>query len=202
MSSNTRLQSARVLEWDDSLGYGWLDTAGGRLFVHRRNFKAWGRRPRKGDVVQYVAGLDRHQRKCALEAILAGGRRRESKYPLLVLPVLLVVPCLAAWVYGLLAPAWLAYWVGINAVTWHGFAADKRKARTGQWRIPERSLHFLELAGGWPAAFLASRLLRHKSSKTTFRTVSWGIILAYHLAAYDALHSWAWTREIWRVGVG
>ncbi len=64
--------------------------------------------------------------------------------------------------------------------------ADKRKAKRGARRIPERSLHLAELAGGWPGAWLARRLLRHKTSKTSYRLKSAAIIIA-HLIAWIAV---------------
>ena len=90
-------------------------------------------------------------------------------------------------VAGALALHALAGWVGwalvaVNAVTFGAYALDKRAARRGQWRISERTLHLWSLAGGWPAAWWAQRLLRHKSAKAPFRRMYWGTVLL-HAAA-------------------
>lgn len=66
-----------------------------------------------------------------------------------------------------LAAAWL---VLVNLWTLWRFASDKRRAREGQRRIPERVLLRLALLGGTPAAFLARALLRHKTRKEPFVT--------------------------------
>ena len=56
--------------------------------------------------------------------------------------------------------------------TFFAFARDKRAARRHRRRTPERHLHVLELIGGFPGAWLAILLLRHKSSKPSFLVVS------------------------------
>jgi uncharacterized membrane protein YsdA (DUF1294 family) len=53
------------------------------------------------------------------------------------------------------------------------YAADKSAAQRNQWRTPERTLHLLALAGGWPGALIAQTVFRHKSRKASFRIVFW-----------------------------
>ena len=69
----------------------------------------------------------------------------------------------------------------VNLVTFAAYALDKRAAIQGQRRISERSLHLWSLAGGWPAAWWAQRLLRHKTMKTPFQRVYWMTILLHGL---------------------
>jgi len=80
----------------------------------------------------------------------------------------------------------LAYLVAVNALTFGAFALDKRAARRGAWRIPERRLLMLVAAGGTPAAPLAQQALRHKTRKEPFRSSLWAIF-----AAQAALLVWA-----------
>ena len=68
---------------------------------------------------------------------------------------------LAGWAIG----GWL---LAINAATYLAFAADRRLARDGRRRIPERDLLWLAAAGGSPAALLAQRRLCHKTRKQPF----------------------------------
>ncbi len=93
---------------------------------------------------------------------------------------------MALWL-GLLAfGAWnsrLPWWllcaaVVLNLLTFVVYYADKSAAQSGQWRVPENQLHLLALAGGWPGAWFAQQMLRHKSSKTGFRAVYWATVVA------------------------
>lgn len=86
-------------------------------------------------------------------------------YP--ALGILAVYLLMSLWAFG-------AYWV------------DKRAAAAGRRRVRERSLHLLELAGGWPGAWAAQRLLRHKTIDRAFRLVFWAIVLL-HAAAWAAV---------------
>ena len=61
-----------------------------------------------------------------------------------------------------------AYLCAINALCFAAFAYDKRLARLGKWRISERMLLLLALAGGTPAAYAARHFVRHKTRKQPF----------------------------------
>ena len=63
------------------------------------------------------------------------------------------------------------------------FGWDKRSARLGHRRVSERTLHTVELLGGWPGALAGSRLFRHKTQKTSYRIV-FGLIVAAHVALW------------------
>ena len=75
-------------------------------------------------------------------------------------------------------PSW--YWVGLlgiaaiaSCASFIAYALDKRRARLGRWRIRERTLHLLDLAGGWPGGLAAQRLVRHKTRDRPFQIVFW-----------------------------
>ena len=64
---------------------------------------------------------------------------------------------------------------------------DKRQALDDGWRVPENTLHLLELFGGWPGALIAQQLFRHKTRKASFLFVLWSIILLHEAFWLDYL---------------
>nr|WP_295768290.1 DUF1294 domain-containing protein [Rhodoferax sp.] len=65
----------------------------------------------------------------------------------------------------------------MSLITFVAYAMDKSAAKRGNWRTPESTLHLLALAGGWPGALCAQKLLRHKSTKPAFRSVFWATVV-------------------------
>lgn len=85
----------------------------------------------------------------------------------------------------------LAGWIGVaSVVTYILYAWDKRRAQRGEWRIPEKVLHFWEVLGGWPGGFLAQRRLRHKSAKLSYLVTFWSIVALHNYLAIDAQLGW------------
>jgi uncharacterized membrane protein YsdA (DUF1294 family) len=78
-----------------------------------------------------------------------------------------------------------------SVVTFVAYGVDKRRAGRGGWRISERTLHGLELIGGWPGALAGQAVFRHKRRKAGFMVVFAGIALG-HLAG------WAVYFAMWR----
>jgi uncharacterized membrane protein YsdA (DUF1294 family) len=46
---------------------------------------------------------------------------------------------------------------------------DKAAARKGRHRTAENTLHVMSLAGGWPGAWVAQQVFRHKTQKQPFQ---------------------------------
>ena len=74
-----------------------------------------------------------------------------------------------------------------NALCFLLFALDKRKARRGQRRITEKTLHLATLPGAAPGAWAAIFLLPHKNRKAAFWSVTLLLTLLQGAAAYWAL---------------
>jgi uncharacterized membrane protein YsdA (DUF1294 family) len=73
--------------------------------------------------------------------------------------------------------AYVLYWI------------DKRRAVASGRRIPESTLHWVSLLGGWPGAIVAQRRLRHKTQKMTFRVTFWTTVLL-HLVVAGVIIYW------------
>jgi uncharacterized membrane protein YsdA (DUF1294 family) len=83
-----------------------------------------------------------------------------------------------------------------SVLTFILFWIDKRAAQRatgsrGSQRVPEATLHILELLGGFPGALLGQRLLRHKSAKRRYRAVL-GLIVVLHLIAWAVVLARLW----------
>ena len=73
----------------------------------------------------------------------------------------------------------LGVMVGVSLVAFGANVFDKKRAEAGGWRVPEATLHLMELTGGWPGAFLAHRWVRHKVAKRRYQLVFWLIVAGW-----------------------
>ena len=71
------------------------------------------------------------------------------------------------------------YLVIVNAAGFLSMLVDKQKARTGAWRIPERTLMVIAAIGGSLGSFLGMQLCRHKTKHPMFY-IGVPVMLAVH----------------------
>ena len=80
--------------------------------------------------------------------------------------------------YFLLVNVWLFILMGI----------DKKRAQRNQWRISEKSLLLLGLAGGGLGGLLGMKRYRHKTKRATFKFVyGIGFLIMVGILAYTQL---------------
>lgn len=167
-------------EWNDARGYGFIVPNGGgeRAFVHIKSLTS-GRRPHAGDQLVYEIQRDPHGRLNAVRvrypsAPVAPPASSTGRTQAAVPGVILYMLGLTAWAgFGGLPVAVLAAYAGMSLLSYAMYAADKRAARQSARRIPEQTLHTLDLLCGWPGGWLAQHRLRHKTVKPAFRSVFW-----------------------------
>lgn len=72
------------------------------------------------------------------------------------------------------------YLLVINIFTFSVYGADKRRAQSGRWRVPERTLLGLAVIGGSLGAWLGMKIFHHKTQKPKFY-IGVRIILLIHV---------------------
>ena len=179
--------NGRITEWNDAMGFGWVDANGKRVFVHIKAMEGGQRRLVAKDEISFIPGTDEKGRPRATRIRLKKCAGRVAISAWLLLAVLLVLP----WVAGLFLPGpdWLLSVVMavMSLAAWFAYRSDKRRATAGEWRIAEAHLHLLELLGGWPGAFLAQRKFRHKTRKVSYQFAFIGIVNDTHFDHVPAL---------------
>ena len=174
----------RITQWKDEKGFGFITPNGSdeAVFVHIKAFSNRKRRPAGNEWVSYELVVDERGRGRAEKVAFAGERddvsrgRERSGLPVLVVSAFVLALLAGVWTGKLPVAILLLYGVA-SAMAFVAYAWDKSAARQGQWRTPESTLHLYALIGGWPGAFMAQRLLRHKSSKSEFQAVYWTTVV-------------------------
>lgn len=207
-------EQGNVSIWKADKGFGFIKPArpGADVFFHIADFRsASGMKPAVGLAVSYevihVGG--KGPRAMALRPVseearrssgVAARREPSTRRPRggtapasgagAAVPLMLVY-------YGLMGttiflgrmPLWvLGASFLVNVLTFFAYWLDKYRATQRAWRIPESTLHLWSLAGGWPGAFLAQQILRHKSVKAAFRGAYWVTVFAHCAIAAG----WVW----------
>ena len=79
-----------------------------------------------------------------------------------------------------------AWYLLASVATFAAYGYDKHKARFAGRRVTERTLHTMELAGGWPGAMAAQRRFKHKWRKREYMLV-FRLIIVVHAMAWALL---------------
>lgn len=186
--------------WNDERGFGFIEPAQGGhdIFVHIKAFPPSANRPKIGQALTFEieAGPNGKQRARSVQYRIpkcAPKTYRAEFTPAWSLPQLLAIPAFASvWLF--VASRWsvnpmvIAVYFWLSLLTFIVYALDKWAAINGNWRTPERTLHILGVAGGWPGALIAQQFLRHKCSKPSFMVVFW-VTVALNVAGFVAWHS-------------
>lgn len=172
------------MSWNDAKGFGFIAPFSGdaQVFIHVKAFGNRKRRPEINDVVTYTLSSDKRGRPRAINASLAGTKlppptKQRSDVPSMLFVGMFLVGAGALVLSENLPSAIFVAYIVASVITFVAYKIDKSAARSGQWRTPEGTLHLLGLAGGWPGALVAQKVLRHKTSKQEFRSVFWATVL-------------------------
>lgn len=177
-----------LTQWRDDRGFGFItpDQGGQDIFAHIKAFDGQTARPQIGQALSFdielgADGKKRAKRVFPLRPIrqvkhFSRAKRQTGAKPgmagFFVVAIFALLYLCVAWFWQV--PNWIAAaYLGGSLLTFMAYAFDKSAASAGRWRTRESTLLMLGLMGGWPGAIFAQQLLRHKSSKTTFRTAFW-----------------------------
>ncbi|MDH3948957.1 MAG: cold shock and DUF1294 domain-containing protein [Gammaproteobacteria bacterium] len=170
----------KITFWNGEKGFGFIaPSAGGKqVFVHIKSFSNRNRSPEINQLVTYALSTDKQGRPCAINATLAGERLlqkpKQNNSSLSVVGAAIFLAIVGVSVLASKTPPLvLAVYIVASPLTFITYAVDKSAAKNGSGRTPEKTLHLLSLAGGWPGALIAQQKLRHKSRKQSFRSVFW-----------------------------
>jgi uncharacterized membrane protein YsdA (DUF1294 family) len=126
-----------------------------------------------------------------------GNKTSVSRAEWILLAGLLVLPAWALWHLSFtIQPRYLiGYVIAISTATFFVYRHDKLSALSGGWRTPEATLHFLELSGGWPGAFIAQRYFRHKTAKRSFQVSFWIVVGLHQFGCFDSVNHWFYSKK-------
>lgn len=63
----------------------------------------------------------------------------------------------------------ILYLLCLNVITFLTYGADKQRAVKNRWRVPEKILLLLAVAGGSVGAWLGMQIFHHKTRKPVFK---------------------------------
>lgn len=202
-------QEGILKTWNDDRGFGFIEPVHGgqEVFVHIKAFPVRAGRPEVGAALSFEVALNAEGRKQARRVELLKARRRalpaSASRParwgtatFLAIPAFFVGAAVVAHFFRV--PAWVMGGYGLmSLVCFVVYGQDKSAAQVeGRRRVPESTLLMLGLLGGWPGAIVAQQVLRHKSSKASFRARFWLSVLG-NVAGFVVL---AWAQRVWRGG--
>ncbi|WP_213954034.1 DUF1294 domain-containing protein [Variovorax sp. dw_954] len=191
-----------LVRWVKDRGFSFIHCPdiSADVFVHLRDFTDKGITPQVGMMLRFeeihmggkgpravavqAAGAARQpQGRSASEpsrrpSDRPNGRSRDVAPSTSSLPMALLIAIYVALLgYGVwiarISPITLAVLLVISLSTFFIYGLDKSAAEAGRWRTSETTLHMLSLLGGWPGAWCAQRLFRHKVRKPDFMAVYW-----------------------------
>ena len=84
------------------------------------------------------------------------------------------------------ANIYAVFLVVVSFITFCVYAADKKKAKKGAWRVPEKTLLCLSFFGGAVGGYIAMHMVHHKTKKWYFHFVNvvgliWQAVLLVYL---------------------
>jgi uncharacterized membrane protein YsdA (DUF1294 family)/cold shock CspA family protein len=186
MAAPSNHLAGTLASWNSERGFGFItpEAGGPQVFAHIRAFPHGLAIPSVGTRLNYEVEVTAdgkiRARVVRVPAAPAVRTRRTARIGILsFLPIVLFAALYIAVEIRWHPPYWiLAVYLGTSLISVLIYSADKTAAVRGRWRVSESALLLLGLAGGWPGAIVAQRLLHHKTRKRSFQSVFAGTVVA------------------------
>lgn len=194
------LCKGQLTQWKDDRGFGFIQPVDGsqEIFLHISELKDATRRPKVGDTIYYYVVTEGTKVR-ASNAFILGAKGKPTSaslsnptqtnktltdsFPIWEVLLLSILPLVGsihfAWTKA--NPLPLILYPAMSLVTFALYAKDKSRAKRGEWRIPEGTLHLCEFAGGWLGGFIAQRILHHKNRKQSYQITFWLIVIIHSI---------------------
>ncbi len=192
-----------LVDWHDDRGFGFIQRPGrlGKLYVHMKSIGKSVDRPKPGDRLSYEIGEGKGGRPTAVDVRIlpppkpktapaqkpqaARESAPEKRGLLNISPRVAAAAVIIVLLGNNIALTRFPLWVGLlyliaSISSFLFYQADKRAAEKREWREPERRLHLLDLTFGIVGGLLAQHVLRHKTYKPGFVTIT-ALITALHV---------------------
>jgi len=206
-----------IKQWNDHKGFGFIRAERGADVFFHITVLYGDRRPAIGDKIFYLEAKDEHGRPVAKHVRHAELKvdspairikpeppkpvrpspepsKKNKRRPLHYLKIIFFMVLLVLPVTGLAQLwvnyqfPWMAYlYMAASLIAFYLYWTDKQKAGTDARRVPEATLHFFELLGGWAGALIAQQLFRHKTRKISFQLIFWLIVVVHQALWFDLL---------------
>lgn len=179
------LLKGKLIEWNDDRGVGFVEPIGGgeRAFCHINAFANRSRRPTLGEIITYELSKDERGRPRATQIQRAdasksralrkrtdaSSKKSSSPRTSIFISILFLIGVAALTLSRKLPWFVPLIYIASSGIAIFAYAFDKSAAMNRRWRTQESTLLMIGLLGGWPGAWIAQRIFRHKTQKTSFR---------------------------------